>query len=307
MKKIITGSLLGMALAVPAMAEAGDLNFMHELNTKQRNGGGGGGDKAEWTLFKGTVGITDNIDFFMDVDRDIYMNQRRGSNGSKKDAGWDTLFELRFKTDGFTFNEQKFDFTPTLGLEWDYIEYDGGTADDHTTQENYFISPRFSTTVGGVWLGFDPRFTSDNVNDDTYLELRNQVDFGFEVAGWQFSNWLEFYHYVGADEATGGTAERDGDSYVLDIENYFVVQRPIVNNFHFWMEYGIEAYDTMHSNENSDVSMYIEPRVEYRYDITEEYHLAPYAGYRYTQGDLSNSSDDNWSEVVLGFRANLKM
>lgn len=310
MKKLLLVSLIIIS-SVTTLAAAGDVDFYHELNTKQRNGGGGDGDRAEWTLFKGTVGLTENIDFWADVDRDLYQNQKRGSNGSKKDAGWDTQFEFRFNTSGFTFGEQYFNFTPVVGLEWDYIEYDGGTAEDQTTKENYYISPRFYTTVFNekIFLGFDPRINKNNQEGDTYLDLRNQVAFEFSVGRFDFSNWLEFYHYIGADESQIGennSDDKEGDNYVLDIENYFMVSTPLSGNFVFQMEQGIEAYDTMSDANNSDVSAYLEPRITYVYEVSENSNISPYVGYRYTQGDLSNDDDDNWSEVVLGFFANAK-
>jgi len=36
MKRIITGSLLGMALVVPSMAEAGDVNFQYQAEKWRR-------------------------------------------------------------------------------------------------------------------------------------------------------------------------------------------------------------------------------------------------------------------------------
>lgn len=308
MKRVVLGALLAGALATNVFG--GD--FTHEVNYKSREGNGDG-EKIEWTLLKGKFSLTDNIDFKADIDRDIYGDQKKNGKGSEKDAGWDTNFELQFKTSGFDFGDKHFDLTPTLGMEWDAIEFEGGEEDDYTTKENYYFSPRFAFTIGDVWFGIDPRFTSDNINKDTYLELRNQVDYSFALGEFKFNNWLELYHFIGGDESFGGTDESEGDSYVLDVENYFSVERDLFGNFSFWMEFGTEIYGIANDSDEGaeeDGVIYLEPRINYNINFGEENSFVPYAGFKYTQADITGADeyeDDNWTEAVVGFKVNVVM
>ena len=90
-----------------------------------------------------------------------------------------------------------------------------------------------------------------------------------------------------------------GENYSLDVENYLAYTKQIWGPFYSWTEFGVEAYDMANSTKDGFISVYADPRIQYRTEVGGV-DIKAYVGYTMYEGD------DNYQQLESGVVFNSK-
>lgn len=260
--------ILGLFTALTLTANANSVT--HEAKLKNQNGE----SHLEWTLAKGKYGLTDNIDFIFDVDKDLFFD-------SNKDHGWDTKFGVHSK-----FNKVNF-----LGKEWGTkaileFEYDNvyNTSDVKTYERlRYTAGIGLSTKTDNDWsLTITPKFQYSNntFGTDSYkYELNTQL---YKNFGSGFDFFAELYPQY--------AVKGDNEGFIFEYEQYITYTKQFGESpIYLWTEFGVEAYGLFSTIDNPSIDVYLNPQIQYRTSI-KALDLTAYAG---TTFYAAGNSDDN--------------
>lgn len=274
-KKII---LLGTLMLSATLLASG--SFSTEVAYRQTDDGSW--KKVEWTMGEGNVQVTDKVNLYYSVDRDIYLE---GSNKDKE--GWDTLFFAERKLPNIG------DWTTKARIykEWDNL--DGGEPTRDRYNARYYLTKDFGN---GYTFSFVPKIYWDRSTSGT---KERKIFARLDTNNNYRSKYVDidaYTYYWYGDENLTNNKEIDVELYAYKSVN--ILDTPLyVKGL-----YGIEGYGV--NVESESLTHYIEATVGYKFDNTfgiEDLSTNAYvSGYRYFElGDSSSVNDKTYLKATV--------